>query len=404
MNIGRSLIAAGAACAALVTLSLAQVRVGADELLADLSPYKGKRVALVTNHTARLSSGEHVLDALLRNGIAVGRVFSPEHGIRGEAGAGEKITDTVDAGTGVPVVSLYGKINRPTPAMLADIDFLIYDIQDVGARFYTYISTMALCMEAAAERGIPFVVLDRPDPLGGMLVDGPLLEDSLRSFVGIAPIPVVYGLTSGELASLLIGEHMLAGGVAPSLIVHPMCGWRRHMRWEQTGIRWTAPSPNIPSPSAALVYPATCFLEATNLSEGRGTSAPFEIFGAPFINGRRFAEALNSLHLPGVEFDTVAFTPTRSKHSGVECHGVRLKVADPDRFQPVATGLHILRVAATLYPDTFRLQRRGFLRLMGSAEVYEGLTRGDEIGSIRSRWIDRTRKFAQLRGKYFRYP
>ncbi len=389
---------------ACVSLSLAQVRVGADELIADLSPFRGKMVAIVTNHSARLSSGEHLLDALLRSGVAVKRVFSPEHGIRGDAGAGDEITDTVDTRTGIPVVSLYGKINKPTPAMLADVDFLLYDIQDVGARFYTYISTMALCMEAAAERGIPFVVLDRPDPLGGTLVDGPLLEDSLRSFVGIARIPVVYGLTSGELASLLIGEKMLSAGVAPSLIVHPMCGWRRHMRWEQTGLRWTAPSPNIPSPTAALVYPATCFLEASNLSEGRGTKAPFEIFGAPFVDGRRFADALNSLRLPGVGFDTVSFTPTRSKHAGVPCHGVRLKLMDPDMFQPVATGLTILKVAARLYPDTFRLQRRSFLRLMGSADVYEGLVRGDEISSIKSRWIAETTKFALLREKYFRYP
>ncbi len=235
-------------------------------------------------------------------------------------------------------------------------------------------------------------------------MDGPVLEDSLRSFVGIARIPVVYGLTSGELASLLIGEKLLSGGAAPSLIVHPLCGWRRHMRWEQTGLRWTAPSPNIPSPTAALIYPATCFLEATNLSEGRGTSAPFENFGAPFVDGRRLADALNALRLPGVEFDTVSFTPTSSKHAGVPCHGVRLRLTDPDIFKPVATGLYILRTAARLYPEAFRLQRRGFLRLMGSAEVYEGLVRGDEIASIESRWIAETRKFALVREKYFRYP
>lgn len=387
-----------------VSFSFAQIKVGADELLADLSPFRGKSLAIVTNHTARLSSGEHVLDALVRNGLTVKRVFSPEHGIRGDAGAGEKITDTVDRGTGVPVVSLYGKINKPSPEMLADVDCLLYDIQDVGARFYTYISTMALCMEAAAERGIPFVVLDRPNPLGGMLVDGPVLEDTLRSFVGFAPIPVVYGLTSGELASLLIGEKMLAGGIAPTLVVHPMCGWRRQMRWEETGLRWPVPSPNIPSPMSALVYPATCFLEATNLSEGRGTSTPFEVFGAPFIDGRRLADALGALNLPGAEFEPVSFTPSRSKHAGVRCGGVRLKLTDPDRFEAVATGLYILRATATLYPDSFKLRRGGFLRLMGSASVYERLLRGDDIDTIHSSWAGETREFARLREKYFRYP
>jgi uncharacterized protein YbbC (DUF1343 family) len=362
---------------------------------------RGKRVAIVTNHTARVANGQHLVDALLQRGVTVKRLFGPEHGIRGVAAPGEQILDTLDVKTGVPVVSLYGKINKPSPAMLADIDVLLYDIQDVGARFYTYISTMALCMEAAAERGIPFVVLDRPDPLGGTSVDGPLLEDSLRSFVGIAPIPVVYGLTSGELARLLAGEGMLAG--APDLIVVPMKSWHRDMRWKETGLPWIAPSPNMPSPETAIVYPATCFLEATNLSEGRGTRSPFQILGAPFVDGARLAGALTELALPGVEFDSISFTPFTSKHAGVLCHGVLLKVTDPGRFEPVTTGLHILREVEKLHPRDFKLKRRWFVRLMGSAAVYDRFAKGEETNTIRSSWIEETRKFNDMREKYFLY-
>jgi len=401
MNCGRSIRLAWTGVLAGSSISLAQVSIGADVLLAErMDIVSGKRVAIVTNHSARVA-GQHLVDALLQRGVAVKRLFGPEHGIRGVAAPGETILDTLDVTTGVPVVSLYGNINKPSPAMLADIDLLLYDIQDVGARFYTYISTMALCMEAAAERGIPFVVLDRPDPLGGICVDGPVLEDSLRSFVGIAPIPVVYGLTIGELARLLAGERMLAG--VPDLMVVPMRGWRREMRWEETGLPWIAPSPNIPSPETAIVYPATCFLEATNLSEGRGTRAPFQILGAPFVDGARLAGALTGLGLPGVEFDSISFTPVTSKHTGVLCHGVFLKVVDAARFEPVTTGLHILREVERLHPRDFTLKRRWFVRLMGSAAVYDRFARGEQISTIRSSWIEETRKFGEMREKYFLY-
>jgi uncharacterized protein YbbC (DUF1343 family) len=376
--------------------------VGADVLLAErLDLLKGKRVALVTNHTARLASGEHLADALLRRGVVLKRLFGPEHGIRGVVTGGESVSDSVDAATGIPVVSLYGKTNKPTPEMLADIDVLLYDIQDVGARFYTYISTMALCMEAAASRGIPFVVLDRPDPLGGNRVDGPVLEDTLRSFVGIAPIPVVYGLTAGELARLLAGEKMIAG--TPDLIVVPMKGWRRGMTWRETGLSWIAPSPNIPTPETAIAYPATCILEATNLSEGRGTRFPFQIFGAPFVDGARLAQSLRHLELPGVEFDSISFTPTTSKHAGVLCHGVSMNVVDQDRFSPVATGLHILREVERLHGADLTIRRNGFLRLMGSASVYERLKSGEDVDAISCSWVREAAKFGEKREKYFLY-
>jgi uncharacterized protein YbbC (DUF1343 family) len=382
----------------------AQVRVGADVLLdGRMDIVQTKRVAVVTDHTSRVASGKHLVDVLLQRGVEVQRIFGPEHGIRGNARAGENVADTLDALTGIPVVSLYGKVNKPSSSMLADVDLLLYDIQDVGVRFYTYISTMALCMEAAAERGIPFVVLDRPNPLGGLRVDGPVLEDSPRSFVGIAPIPVVYGLTCGELANLLVGEKMLRGKVAPELVVVPMKGWRRGMHWEDTGLPWIPPSPNIPSPAAAIVYPATCFIEATNLSEGRGTESPFLMIGAPFLDSRSLATALSAVNIPGVKFDSVSFTPTRSKHAGTLCHGVVVSVVDQDRFEPVTTGLHILRALRGLYPGAFVLQRRWFVRLMGSGTVYDRLTGGDEVGAIRDSWTAATANFALQREKYFVY-
>src|SRR5512147_368248 len=235
------------------------VSVGTDFLLkARLDLVSGKRVALIVNHTALTAEGIHLVDALRSRGVAVVRMFGPEHGVRGAAAAGEKVSDGFDSATGIPVTSLYGKIQKPTREMLRDVDILLYDIQDVGARFYTYISTMKLCMEAAAERGIPFVVLDRPNPLGGVLVDGPVLEDSLRSFVGCAPIPIVYGLTAGELARYLVGERLLARGPNPDLLVLPVEGWIRKEMWEGTGLQWIPPSPNLPTQASALAYPATC--------------------------------------------------------------------------------------------------------------------------------------------------
>ena len=373
------------------------VSVGADLLLTGrLDLVSGKRVALVVNHTARTSEGAHIVDALRSRGVAVVRLFGPEHGVRGVAAAGEKVTDGVDSATGIPVVSLYGKIQKPTREMLRDVDVLLYDIQDVGARFYTYISTMKLCMEAAAERGIPFVVLDRPNPLGGDLMDGPLLEDSLRSFVGCAPIPVVYGLTAGELARYLLAERLLAGGVQPELVVLPLRGWKRKDRWEATGIPWIPPSPNLPTPASAAVYPATCFFEATNLSEGRGSATPFEVVGAPFLDPVPIITALNSLSLPGVQFDTTTFVPTGSKFKGKRCRGIVIAVTDPRTFQPLRTGLHLLREVVRRTPGA-TLQRRWFVRLMGSARVFEEFTAGMEVEEIISGWGGGLRDFERKR-------
>ncbi|MFN0156530.1 MAG: exo-beta-N-acetylmuramidase NamZ domain-containing protein [Bacteroidota bacterium] len=328
---------------------------------------QGKRVGLITNQTGRLSSGGFLVDSLVARGINVVALFGPEHGIRGVAAAGEGVHDTVDERTGIPIISLYGKTKKPTGEMLKGVDVLVYDIQDVGVRFYTYISTMGLAMEAAAEKGIPFVVLDRPNPLGGVKVDGPIIEDSLRSFLGMFPIPIVYGLTCGELAKMINERGWLAHGIKVDLTVVAMEGWKRSMPWDETGVQWIPPSPNIPTPATTVVYPATCFIEATNVSEGRGTQRPFEFIGAPFINARQLADSLNTLNLTGVQFAPVSFVPQTSKFAGNECHGVEVIVVDRMEFRPMETGLSLLRVLKRLYPQSFEIKAMALRRLTGSS-------------------------------------
>jgi len=381
-----------------------QVKPGADILIErQLALLDGKRVGLITNHTGRLSGGEFLVDVLLEKGINVVALFGPEHGIRGEADAGEKVGDAKDAKTGIPVFSLYGKTRKPTDEMLANVDVLVYDIQDVGTRFYTYISTMGLSMEAAAERGIPFVVLDRPNPLGGDLLDGPVMEDSLASFVGMYPIPIVYGLTCGELAQMINGEHWLRQGVSCSLTVVRMNGWTRSMRWIDTGLRWIPPSPNIPTPDIAMIYPATCIFEATNISEGRGTSAPFATLGAPFIDSERLLNALNAHAIPGVEFRSTSFTPISSKFDRVRCEGIQVTITDPSTYQPTLVSFNLLCHLRQLFPGEFLIRRASFNRLMGSANVYDMLMQGSSPSLIRSNWLEDTHRFKSLSRRYHLY-
>jgi len=378
-----------------------RVRVGADVLIEErLALVKGKRVGLITNQTGRLASGKFLVDTLLEKGVAVVALFGPEHGIRGDAEAGRHVADTVDMRTGIPLYSLYGKVKKPTSAMLKGVDVLVYDIQDVGARFYTYISTMTLAMEAAAEMGLPFIVLDRPNPLGGVRVEGPVLEDSLKSFVGMLPIPIVYGLTCGELASMINVEGWLANGVQANLIVVEMIGWRRSMSWEETGLSWIPPSPNIPAASTATVYPATCFIEATNVSEGRGTARPFHLVGAPFVDAERFAVSLNSLALPGVLFSPASFTPTSSKFEGKMCYGVSVKVVDPSVFSPVNTGLHLFQQLYIQYPDRITINASIFARLAGVNGLLPQLVSRLNIEKIITDYSDSLETFRKRASRY----
>jgi len=392
--------------------TISGVRVGADVLLHDqLELIAGKNVGLVTNHSALLSNGEHLVDALVKQKeIRLRALFGPEHGIRGKAPDRKSIGHEVDPETGIPVYSLFGKITKPTRRMLKGIDVLIFDIQDVGARFYTYSTTLALTMEAAAEKGIPYLVLDRPNPIGGTRVEGPILDKTLRSFVGWLPLPIVHGLTMGELAAMISGEGWLRMKRAVHLSVVKMKGWRRSWTFDQTKLRWINPSPSIRSLQTALVYPGTCFIEGTNVSEGRGTEHPFEQIGAPWIRGKELCAELRSLHLPGVAFAAVTFAPrstravtTDSKFEGAECEGVFIKVTDNNRFLPVKTGICLLHALRVLYPAQFTMKARRLDELIGTRFVRRAILKGTNPGDIAERWETDNEEFVLKRRKYLLY-
>lgn len=309
------------------------VACGIDVLRADsFALLKAKRVGLITNHTGVAADGVATIDLLHQSeGVELVRLFCPEHGLRGTAENGIKVEDGKDPKTGLPVVSLYGESRKPTAEHLAGLDVLVFDIQDIGARFYTYIATMGLAMEAAAEAGIGFVVLDRPNPIGGHRVEGPLPGGEL-SFVCPHDLPIRHGMTVGELAQMFRAERGLD---QLDLKVVKMDGYRREMWFDDTGVPWHAPSPNIPDLDSAIVYPGIGMLEFLNVSVGRGTEAPFRTVGAPFINGAALAAELVAAELKGVEFLAIDFVPSKSKFVGEQCSGVRIRVTNRDRCQPL---------------------------------------------------------------------
>ena len=390
------------------------VRTGADRLVAEgFARLRGKRVGLIANHTTRVDT-THLSDLLARaTGVELVALFGPEHGVRGTAEAGAEVRGGVDVRTGVPVHSLYGRTNKPTAEMLRDVDVLVFDVQDVGARFYTYISTMGLAMQAAAEAGIPFVVLDRPNPLGGEYVSGFTMEPQHESFVGLFPIPIAHGLTVGELARMIKGEAMLDGLESLELDVVPMEGWNRNMRWPETGLPWIAPSPNLPTYESALVYAGTCLFEALNASEGRGTTLPFVQLGAPYADGNSLAASLAQRGLPGASFEAISFTPqplrgmsTDPRFRGQRLEGVRIRVENDDLYRPVEAAIHVI--------DAFRdqadeagvplIDRKDWLaRLSGSHALRDLLARGASPEEIIEQWEDDVARFKQLREPYLLY-
>jgi uncharacterized protein YbbC (DUF1343 family) len=395
-----------------VGFAAAQVKTGADLLFEKhFKLIEGKKVGLVTNHTAMLSNGKHLADALHEDKrTKLVALFGPEHGVRGDAPAGDKISDAVDSKTGVPAYSLYGGINKPTKEMLKDVDVLIYDIQDVGVRFYTYISTLSYAMEAAAEHKIPYVVLDRPNPIRGTWVEGFNRDDSLRSFVGLHPIALANGMTIGELATMYNNAGWLKDGIKANLTVVKMEGWKRTMWYDQTGLKWLPPSPNIPTLDAAILYPGTCLFEGTNLSEGRGTLRPFENIGAPYIDGSKWAKALNDAKLKGVAFEAVEFTPrsipnmaTRPKRLGEKCGGVLVKVTNRDVLEPVKVGVAMLVTAKALYPDSLKWRERSIDRLSGTPKLRKAIDAGATTEKVTEMWKDDVEKFKKIRAKHLLY-
>ncbi len=375
-----------------------------------LSLIKGKTIGIITNHSGEMQDGRHIADVLSKiSDVKLVALFGPEHGIRGNAPDGKTIANSVDEKTGVQVYSLYGKTKKPTTEMLKGIDVLIYDIQDVGARFYTFISTLDLSLEAAAENHVKFIVLDKPDMLRADLVDGPVLVDSLRSFVGIQPIASVYGMTPGEFATMINDAYMLKDGVKADLTVIKMENYRRSMWYDQTGLKWVIPSPNLPDMNSVEVYPGNVLIEATNVSEGRGTEHPFENIGAPFIDSKKLVSLLDKQHIAGVKFEPIEFTPhpfpwaSEPKYNGEVCHGVKITVANRNIFRPVEMGVTLVWAIHKLYPGKFEFRNVAFDMRAGTSQIRLMLEEGKTPQQIISAWQIGLKKFEGLRKRFLLY-
>lgn len=357
----------------------------------------GKRVGVITNHTGVDNRGRSIIQLIDQTSdIKLAAVFSPEHGLKGIID--DKYEEQNSPLDSLPVYSLYGKTRKPLPEWLKGIDVLVFDIQDIGTRFYTYISTMALAMQAAAENDIEFMVLDRPNVIGGLKVEGPVLEENLcGNFIAYYPIALRHGMTVAELARLFNAEY----GIGCKLEVIKMEGWHRGMYWNDTGLTWINPSPNMRSLAAAILYPGLGISEATNLSVGRGTDIPFEIYGAPYIDSKQLTSQLNSLGLAGITFRDTTFTPVSNKFKNENCHGVRAIVTDRDRLDSVAAGLHLLAALKVLYPDTYDIS--GIDRWVGRKDVKQRIAAGQSVEGIVESWQDDLDNFKTTRERYLLY-
>ncbi|MHB8068567.1 MAG: exo-beta-N-acetylmuramidase NamZ domain-containing protein [Desulfobaccales bacterium] len=374
-----------------------KVRSGLEVLAASgFAPLKGKNIGVITNHTGVDAAGHSTLKLLLRApGVKVRAIFSPEHGLSGQLD--EKIASGRDAATGLPVYSLYGKVMRPTAAMLKGLDALVYDIQDVGTRFYTYIATMAYAMEAAAAQGLEFYVLDRPNPLTAAAVQGPVLDPDLCSFVGYCPMPVRYGMTVGEMAQLFNRERRI--GV--KLQVVKMEGYRREAWFDETGLPWVNPSPNIRSLTQAILYPGVGLVESANVSVGRGTATPFEVIGAPWISGARLAQYLRQRQIPGIIFEPVTFVPASDRFRGQSCGGVRLRLENRAALDAPALGIELAAALYHFYPGQFQIDRT--LGMIGARGVLQAVKNGQDPRSIKQKWQAGLEAFGRLRARYLLY-
>ncbi|HEV3238059.1 MAG TPA: exo-beta-N-acetylmuramidase NamZ domain-containing protein [Gemmataceae bacterium] len=373
------------------------VKTGIDVLAKEkFARLKGKHVGLVTNHTGVDRLGQRTIDLLHKaEGLTLVAIFSPEHGIRGSAD--DKVADSKDEQTVLPVYSLYGERRKPSPESLKGIDTLVFDIQDAGCRFYTYISTLGLVLEAAAENKIKVVVLDRPNPLGGLAVEGPLLDAGRESFVGYHVLPIRHGLTVGELAKLFNAEKKLGC----DLEVISMEGWRRGYFYDRTGLRWVNPSPNLRSLTATVLYPGIGLLETTNLSVGRGTERPFEWIGAPWIDGNRLAVELTKQRVPGFRCVPMRLTPTSSTHQGKSCEGINLIVDDWSRFHPLDLGIALAATLHRLYPDDWKVDQMD--TLLCHKTTLDDLKAGASWREIANAWKADLNRFKELRRKYLLY-
>ncbi len=371
---------------------------GLDVLVRDgFKQLAGRRVGLITNHTGVDRNGGSAIQLLHdAENVNLVAVFSPEHGLEGKLDV-SKIGDTRHAGTNVKVYSLYGATRRPTPEMLEGLDALVFDIQDIGARFYTYISTMGNAMEEAARHDLDFFVLDRPNPIGGVAVEGPILDDGKQSFVGYHVLPIRHGMTVGELARMFNAELKMN----LKLTIVPVEGWQRDQLFDATGLTWINPSPNMRSLTEALLYPGIGLLETTNLSVGRGTETPFELFGAPWLDGERLAEALNRAETPGVRFTPITFTPDASVFKGEACSGLRVQITNRPDLAPVRVGLEVACQIRRLHPDDWKID--GYARLLGNDAVFNALKEGKTAAEIEASYQDDLASFLKRREKYLMY-
>lgn len=374
-----------------------RVQAGLDVLESEkFAALRGKRVGLITNHTGVDFQGRTTIELLAKApGVQLVALFSPEHGIAGHAD--ENVASSKDPSTGLPVYSLYGDQRRPSPEMLANLDALVFDVQDAGVRFYTYITTMGYCMEEAAKKGIAFYVLDRPNPIAGDIVEGPVLDADKLSFVAYYPLPVRYGLTIGELAQLLNSENHINA----ELHVVPMRNWHRNFFYESTGLRWIPPSPNLRTLKGTILYPGLEILQNSDVSVGRGTPTPFEQFGAPWIDGEAVAAELNARGLPGLRFSNQPFIPVTGLYAGKRCGGVGIKVTDRAAARSMRMGLEIVSVLQKKYPQNFDTSK--ILLLLGNEETVKALQAGTPTTEIIASWSKSLAAFDAVRTKYFLY-
>ena len=391
---------------------LSQVKTGI-EVLAEsgFTILQGKRVGLVTNPTGITSNFVSTVDVLAKAGnVHLVALFGPEHGVRGDVTAGGKIETFTDSATGLPVYSLYGKTRKPTVEMLKGIDILVYDIQDIGARSYTYINTLAYVMEAAAENNIEVVVLDRPNPLNGNRIEGNILDLKFRSFVGQYPIPYVYGMTCGEFAEMLNNEGWLDGGMKCKLTVIKMENWKRWMHWDNTKLPWVPTSPHIPNAETALYYSAIGILgELETVNIGVGYTMPFQLVGQEWINGVRLAEKLNEKKLPGLYFRPVSYKPYYGNQTGKQLSGVQIHILDRSKVNLTNVQFYVIETILALYPDkgSFIFADSGrnamFDKVSGTDEIRKSLMNGISVNSIIASWQNKIAEFMVTRKKYLLY-
>jgi uncharacterized protein YbbC (DUF1343 family) len=411
---GRLVAAAHAALAALVLIGCAQapapgggatVLSGLDVLLRDdASALAGRRVGLITNHTGIDAAGNSNIDLLHgHEQVQLVALFSPEHALTGRAAPGEHVDSGHDPRTGLPVHSLYGETRQPTAAMLDGIDVLVFDIQDIGTRYYTYVWTMAHALEAAARHDVEFVVLDRPNPIGGTLVQGNVLDPAFRTFVGLYPVPMRHGMTPGELAQFVNAEYNLGA----RLTIVPLEGWRRSMWFDETGLPWVAPSPNMPDVESAAHYAGTCLFEGTNLSVGRGTAAAFSQIGAPWLDAAALVQRLQRYGMEGVRIDATTFTPQApgdGRYPDVPVNGVRFTVTDRERYDPVLAGIATLVELRALHGDSLSFREAHFDRLAGNSDIRAMILAGAPADRIMAGWTAQLAAFEPIRARYLLYP